>query len=113
MTAQAELLPGTLDLLVLKAVSFGERLGYRVLLCIERVSGGAPQIQRGAPYRARYRLEHQGPIESEWERPDDDPRATFDPLTAAGRRLGVASASWNRLVEAVVMALAITPREVR
>jgi len=114
MTAQAELLPGTLDLLILKAVSLGKLHGYGVLLRIEQISGGALQIQQGALYPALYRLEHQGLITSEWGTSDNNRRAKFYLLTAAGRRrLGVESASWNRLVEAIAMALAATPQEVR
>ena len=66
MTDQAGLLPGTLDLLILKAVSLGKLHGYGVLLRIEQISGGALQIQQGALYPALYRLEHQGLIASEW-----------------------------------------------
>ena len=114
MTPQAELLPGTLDLLILKAVSLGKLHGYGVLLRIEQISGGALQIQQGALYPALYRLEHQGLITSEWGTSDNNRRAKFYLLTAAGRRrLGVESASWNRLVEAIAMALAATPQAVR
>ena len=114
MTAQAELLPGTLDLLILKAVSLGQLHGYGVLLRIEQISGGALQIQQGALYPALYRLEHQGLITSTWGTSENNRRAKFYLLTAAGRRrLGVESASWNRLVEAIAMALAATPQAVR
>ena len=114
MTAQAELLPGTLDLLILKAVSLGKLHGYGVLLRIEQISGGALHIQQGALYPALHRLEHQGLITSEWGTSDNNRRAKFYLLTATGRRrLGMESASWNRLVEAIAMALAATPQEVR
>ena len=113
MTAQAELLPGTLDLLILKAVSLGQLHGYGVLLRIEQISGGALHIQQGALYPALYRLEHQGLITSEWGTSENNRRAKFYLLSAAGRRrLGTEAASWNRLVDAIAMALAATPREV-
>jgi transcriptional regulator len=113
MPAPAELLPGTLDLLILKAVSLGKLHGYGVLLRIEQISGGALQIQQGALYPALYRLEHQGLIASEWGTSANNRRAKFYRLTAAGRRrLGQETASWNRLVEAIARSLAATPREV-
>lgn len=113
MTSHAEILPGTLDLLILKAVSLGDVHGYGVLLRIEQISGGALEIQQGALYPALYRLEHQGLIKSEWGRSDNNRRAKFYRLTALGRRrLGEEQASWNRLAEAMATALAATPREV-
>ena len=113
MTDQAELLPGTLDLLILKAVSLGQVHGYGVLLRIEQISGGALVIQQGALYPALYRLEHQGLIESEWGKSENNRRAKFYQLTAAGRRqLGEEEASWKRLVAAMTAALRATPQEV-
>lgn len=113
MSPQAELLPGTLDLLILKAVSLGEVHGYGVLLRIEQVSGGALEIQQGALYPALYRLEHQGLIESRWGKSENNRRAKFYGLTRAGRRrLGEEEASWNRLAEAIAMVLGATPREI-
>ena len=79
MNDQAGLLPGTLDLLILKAVSLGRLHGYGVLLRIEQISGGALQIQQGALYPALYRLEHQGLIASEWGTSDK----TASPNSAA------------------------------
>ena len=109
----AGLLPGTLDLLILKAVSLGKLHGYAVLLRIEQISGGALQIQQGALYPALYRLEHQGLIASEWGTSDNNRRAKFYQLTATGRRrLGEETASWNRLAEAIARSLAATPQEV-
>ena len=113
MTGSAELLPGTLDILILKAVSLGKLHGYGVLLRIEQISGGALQIQQGALYPALYRLEHQGFIDSEWGTSDNNRRAKFYRLTAAGRkRLGEETASWNRLVQAIARSLAATPQEI-
>ena len=113
MPASAELLPGTLDLLILKAVSLGRLHGYGVLLRIEQISGGALQIQQGALYPALYRLEHQGLIASEWGTSEHNRRAKYYRLTIAGRRqLGVELASWNRLAEAMATALRATAQEV-
>ncbi len=114
MAGTAELLPGTLDLLILKAVSLGRLHGYGVLLRIGQISGGALEIQQGALYPALYRLEHQGLIESEWGTSANNRRARYYRLTAAGRRrLGAETASWNQFAQAIALALAATPREVR
>lgn len=113
MSERADLLPGTLDLLILKAVSLGDVHGYGVLLRIEQVSGGALEIQQGALYPALYRLVHHGLIESEWGTSDNNRRAKFYRLTRAGRRqLGEQEASWHRLVEAMAAVLTATPREI-
>ena len=113
MDDSAALLPGTLDMLILKAVSLGELHGYGVLLRIQQITGGALQVQQGALYPALYRLERQGLIDSEWGTSDNNRRAKFYKLTAAGRaRLGDETASWNRLAEAIAMALKTTRREI-
>ena len=113
MADSAGLLPGTLDLLILKAVSLGKLHGYGVLLRIEQISGGALHIQQGALYPALYRLEHQGLIASEWGTSENNRRAKYYRLTAAGRRrLGEETASWNRLATAIAAALDTTPDEV-
>ena len=110
---QTDILPGTLDVLILKAVSLGRLHGYGVLLRIEQISGGAIQIQQGALYPALYRLEHQGLIDSEWGTSDNNRKAKYYRLTAAGRkRLGQETASWNRLAQAIGLALAATPQEI-
>jgi PadR family transcriptional regulator PadR len=112
MSDHSGLLPGTLDLLILKAVSLGKLHGYGVLLRIEQISGGALQIQQGALYPALYRLEHQGLIDSEWGTSDNNRRAKFYQLTATGRRrLGEEMVSWNRLADAIARSLAATPQE--
>src|SRR3982751_6310381 len=85
MANQAELLPGTLDLLILKAASLGPLHGYGVLLRIEQISGGALSIEQGALYPALYRLERQGLLDTEWGTSDNNRRAKFYTLTAAGR----------------------------
>ena len=86
MNDAAALLPGTLDLLILKAVSLGKLHGYGVLLRLQQISGGALQVQQGALYPALYRLEHQGLIESEWGTSENNRRAKFYRLTRAGRK---------------------------
>jgi PadR family transcriptional regulator PadR len=113
MAPTAELLPGTLDLLILKSVSLGKLHGYAVLLRIEQITGGALQIQQGALYPALYRLESQGLIESEWGVSDNNRRAKYYKLTTAGRqRLRDESASWNRVSEAMAAALRATSQEI-
>ena len=102
MADQAGLLPGTLDLLILKAVSLGRLHGYGVLLRIEQISRGALQIQQGALYPALYRLEHQGLIAGEWGTSDNNRRAKYYRLTAAGRRrLGDKVSSFDRVLAAI------------
>ncbi|MGA2593270.1 MAG: PadR family transcriptional regulator [Bryobacteraceae bacterium] len=113
MADQAELLPGTLDLLILKAVSLGELHGYGVLLRIGQISGGALTIEQGALYPALYRLEVQGLLESEWGISENNRRAKYYRLTPAGRkRLREETASWNRLVSAIAAALGAKAQEV-
>lgn len=110
MPPSAELLPGTLDLLILKAVSLGRLHGYGVLLRIEQISGGAILVQQGALYPALYRLEQRGLLETEWGTSDNNRRAKFYRLTAAGRKqLREETAGWNRLVEGIAAALTATP----
>jgi PadR family transcriptional regulator PadR len=95
---QIDLLQGTLDMLILKAVSLGPLHGYGVLLRIQQISGGQLEIQQGSLYPALYRLEHQGWIASEWGESENNRKAKFYSLTAAGRRqLRVESEKWNRM----------------
>ena len=108
----AELLPGTLDLLILKAVSLGTLHGYGVLLRIEQISGGALNIEQGALYPALYRLEHQGLLESEWGVSENNRKAKYYRLTPAGRkRFREETEGWNQLVSAMGSALDAKPRE--
>jgi PadR family transcriptional regulator, regulatory protein PadR len=93
-----DLLQGTLDMLILKAVSLGPLHGYGVLLRIQQISGGQLEIQQGSLYPALYRLEHQGWIASEWGESENNRKAKFYSLTAAGRKqLRVESEKWNRM----------------
>ena len=113
MAKPADLLPGTLDLLILKSVSLGELHGYAVLLRIEQITGGALIIQQGALYPALYRLEQQGLIESEWGVSDNNRRAKYYKLTTLGRqRLRDESASWHRVADAMAAALKATSQEI-
>ena len=106
MAHQADLLPGTLDLLILKAVSLGAQHGYGVLLRIEQITNGALAIEQGALYPALYRLEHQGLLDTKWGTSDNNRRAKFYTLTAAGRRrLKAETERWNRATLAMNMAL--------
>ena len=106
MQNRVELLPGTLDLLILKAVSLSAQHGYGVLSRIEQMTGGALSIEQGALYPALHRLEHRGLVGSEWGTSDNNRRAKFYHLTAAGRKkLGEELASWNRLVQVMATAL--------
>jgi len=106
MNDDSGLLPGTLDLLILKAVSLGKLHGYGVLLRIQQISGGALEIQQGTLYPALYRLEKQGLIDSEWGTSENNRRANFYRLTAAGKsRLNNETAAWNRVAEAMTLAL--------
>jgi transcriptional regulator len=106
MAHQAELLPGTLDLLILKAASLGPEHGYGVLLRIERITGSALTIEQGALYPALYRLESQGLLDTEWGTSDNNRKAKYYRLTPAGRkRLKEETQRWNRTVDAMTAAL--------
>jgi PadR family transcriptional regulator, regulatory protein PadR len=110
---QADLLPGTLDLLILKAVSLGPLHGYGVLLRIEQISSGALLVEQGALYPALYRLERQALLDAEWGTSDNNRRAKYYRLTAAGRkRLREETESWNRLAAAMSTVLKASPNEV-
>jgi len=112
MTEQAQLLPGTLDLLILKAASLGPLHGYGILLRIEQITRGALLAEQGALYPALSRLEHQGLLTSEWGTSDNNRRAKFYRLTTSGRRrLREETQSWNRLVMAIGAALGAKPQE--
>ena len=100
MSRNVDLIPGTLDLLILKAVSLGPLHGYGVLLRIEQISGDRLKIEQGSLYPALYRLEAQGWIESEWGESENKRKAKFYTLTSAGRRrLNAETARWNETAE--------------
>ena len=113
MSPRATLLPGALDVLVLKAVSLGPLHGYGVLLRIEQITRGALVVEQGALYPALYRLEQQGLLATAWGVSDNNRRAKFYRLTPAGRRrLQVQRANWQRLADAMAAALDTRPGEV-
>ena len=113
MKEQAQLLPGTLDLLILKAVSLGPQHGYGALLRIEQISQGALLVEQGALYPALFRLVRQGLLKAKWGTSENNRRAKFYELTTAGRkRLRQEADGWNRLVNAIASALAAQPEEV-
>jgi PadR family transcriptional regulator, regulatory protein PadR len=107
---QTELMQGTLDLLILKAVSLGPLHGYGVLLRIQQISGEELVIQQGSLYPALYRLEHQGAITSEWGESENNRRAKYYRLTTAGRkRLESETEKWNRMAGIIAGVLSATP----
>ena len=113
MSKNAELLPGTLDMLILKAVSLTPLHGYGVLLRIRQISGDALSIPQGSLYPALYRLEGQQLIAAEWGTSENNRRAKYYTLTAAGRRrLREETAGWNRLAAAIAAALETKPEQV-
>ena len=113
MGKSAELLPGTLDMLILKAVSLEPLHGYGILQRIQQISGDALEIPQGSLYPALYRLEHQELIAAEWGVSENNRRAKYYTLTVAGRRrLREETAGWNRLASAITTALSAKPEEV-
>jgi PadR family transcriptional regulator PadR len=110
---QIDLLQGTLDMLILKAVSLGPLHGYGVLLRIQQISGEQLEIQQGSLYPALYRLEHQGWIISEWGESDNKRKARFYRLTAAGRRQFLSETEkWNRMASLIAGILSTTSEEI-
>src|ERR1700686_3910683 len=112
-TEQAQLLPGTLDLLILRAVSLGPLHGYGILLRIGQISGNALLIEQGALYPGLFRLVRQGLLKASWGASDNNRRAKFYELTAAGRkRFREETEGWNRLATAITAALAARSEEI-
>jgi len=106
MGKQLDLLQGTLDVMILKAISLGPLHGYGILLRIQQISGDQLEIQQGSLYPALYRLEHQGLIASEWGESENNRKAKFYRLTAAGRKkLQTETANWNRMAEVMASIL--------
>lgn len=113
MGKHIDLLQGTLDMLILKAVSLGPLHGYGVLLRIQQISQDRLEIQQGSLYPALYRLEHQGWIVSEWGESENKRRAKYYRLSAAGkRRLQSETEKWNRTAEVIAGILSTTPEQV-
>jgi len=112
VTKRLDLLQGTLDMLILKAVSLGPLHGYGVLLRIQQISQDRLEIQQGSLYPALYRLEHQGWIASEWGESENKRKARFYHLTAAGkRRLAAEADEWNRMSEVIAGIMRATSEE--
>ena len=113
MGKSADVLPGTVDMLILKSVALKPLHGYGVLQRIKQISGDAIDLPQGSLYPALYRLEHQGLIEAEWGRSENGRRAKFYTITSSGRkRLKQEAAGWNRLASAIAAALGATADEV-
>ena len=113
MAKKAALLPGTLDLLILKTVSLGPVHGYGVLLRIEQISGGALLVEQGALYPALYRMEEQGLLAAEWGTSENNRRAKYYTLTRTGeKRLRQKTESWVSLTSAMSMLLKAKAEEV-
>jgi PadR family transcriptional regulator, regulatory protein PadR len=109
---QLELLQGTLEMLILKAVSLGPLHGYGILLRIQQLSREHLEIQQGSLYPALYRLEQQGWISSEWGASENNRKAKFYRLSAAGkRRLQAETQNWNRMAEVIAGILSARAEE--
>ena len=113
MGNQLELLQGTLDMLILKAVSLGPLHGYGILLRIQQISKQRLEIQQGSLYPALYRLEDQGLISSVWGESENKRKAKYYSLTATGkRRLRSETENWNLMADVITRILNTTPEEV-
>ena len=112
MDKQVDLLRGTLEMLILKAVSLGPHHGYGVLLRIQEISNGNLEIQQGSLYPALYRLEHQGWIASEWGESENKRKAKYYRLTTTGKRqLQTETQNWNRMADVIGGILSTAPEE--
>src|SRR6476661_3456025 len=113
MNKTTEILQGTLDMLILKAVSLGPLHGYGVLLRLQQISKDALQIPQGSLYPALYRLEHQGLVTFEWGESENKRQAKYYSLTAAGRkRLREETDYWQRLSGAIGLVLDAAPGDI-
>jgi transcriptional regulator len=113
MAKELELLQGTLDMLILKAVSLGPLHGYGILLRIEQISKKRLEIQQGSLYPALYRMEDQGWIHSDWGESENNRKAKFYSLTLAGRkRLQAETERWRQMAEVIAGILGTKPEEV-
>lgn len=113
MESQTDLLQGTLDMLILKAISLGPLHGYGVLLRIAQISREALRVPQGSLYPALYRLESKGWIRSEWGESENKRKAKYYQLSAAGRRqLERETEQWNRLSAVIATILNARPEEI-
>ena len=112
MPKPLDLLQGTLDMLILKAVSLGPLHGYGVLLRIQQISNDRLEIQQGSLYPALYRLEHQGLIAGDWGESENNRKAKYYRLTPSGRRqLQEQTRNWNQMAAVMTEILATVPEE--
>jgi transcriptional regulator len=108
-----DLLQGTLDMLVMKAVSLGPLHGYGVLLRIQQISANRLEVPQGSLYPALYRLEHEGWIAGEWGQSENNRRARFYRLTPAGRRrLEAETRKWHEMADVIGTILSTAAEEI-
>jgi PadR family transcriptional regulator PadR len=113
MGKQVDLLQGTLEILILKAVSLGPLHGYGILLRIQQISGGRLEIPQGSFYIALYRIEHKGWLKGEWGESENNRKAKFYQLTAAGsRQLKSEAEKWSQMTDVVNSILSATPEQI-
>ncbi len=107
MSEQVQILPGTLDLLILRAVSLGPLHGYGILLRIGQISGNTLLIEQGALYPGLFRLVRKGLLRAAWGTSENNRRAKYYSLTPSGRKcLREETENWNKLAAAIAAALA-------
>ena len=105
-TDDSGLLQGTVELLVLKSLSWGPMHGYGIASRIERATGDVLRVEEGSLYPALYRMSRKGWIKGEWGTSENNRRAKYYELTAAGRRqLAEQAKGWERLSSAVSLAV--------
>jgi transcriptional regulator len=110
MAAPAQLLPGTLDLLILKAVSLGPLHGYGILLRIAQISRGGLLVEQGALYPALFRLVRQGLLKAQWGTSENNRKAKFYAITARGRtQLEAETENWERISSVIRRVLRLQP----
>ena len=113
MKNRIDLLQGTLEILILKAVSLGPLHGYGILMRIQQISGGRLQIPQGSFYVAVYRIEYKGWLKGEWGESENNRRAKFYRLTAAGRRqLESETQKWSEMTDVIHGILNATPEQI-
>ena len=112
MPKPLDLIQGTLDMLILKAISLGPLHGYGILLRIQQISKDRLEIQQGSLYPALYRLERQGWIASAWGESDNNRKAKYYSLTVKGKRqLHLETEKWNRMTDVIGSILDTAPEE--
>jgi PadR family transcriptional regulator, regulatory protein PadR len=104
--AKPDVLQGTLDLLILKTLAHGRQHGYGIVLHIQKISGDALRVEEGSLYPALHRIQHDGWIRAEWGVSENNRKAKFYEITAAGRRqLAAEEKKWEKLTSAVASVL--------